>query len=106
MLLIKRSHCSSYAILHQAMCRDSRIVPGAAATEIELAKRLKEFSFKETGYLFDTSLYTAYGCWNCISPSSLGLSDTLLIQFVASHAILFILRLIQLMKQSGYFEAV
>ncbi|KAL0305112.1 UNVERIFIED_CONTAM: T-complex protein 1 subunit theta [Sesamum calycinum] len=26
-----------------------RIVPGAAATEIELARRLKEFSFKETG---------------------------------------------------------
>ncbi|KAJ6791351.1 T-complex protein 1 subunit theta [Iris pallida] len=34
---------------YKAMCRDSRIVPGAAATEIELAKRLKEFSFKETG---------------------------------------------------------
>ncbi|KAL8058170.1 hypothetical protein ABFX02_03G001300 [Erythranthe guttata] len=34
---------------YRAMCRDSRIVPGAAATEIELAKRLKEFSFKETG---------------------------------------------------------
>jgi T-complex protein 1 subunit theta len=33
----------------KAMCKDSRIVPGAAATEIELAKRLKEFSFKETG---------------------------------------------------------
>ncbi|MCL7023343.1 hypothetical protein MKW94_027728 [Papaver nudicaule] len=33
----------------KAMCRDSRIVPGAAATEIELAKQLKEFSFKETG---------------------------------------------------------
>ncbi|TKY46197.1 T-complex protein 1 subunit theta [Spatholobus suberectus] len=32
-----------------AMCRDSRIVPGAAATEIELAKRVKDFSFKETG---------------------------------------------------------
>ena len=31
------------------MCRDSRIIPGAAATEIELAKRLKEFSLKETG---------------------------------------------------------
>lgn len=25
-------------------------MPGAAATEIELAKRVKEFSFKETGY--------------------------------------------------------
>ncbi|KAL2228315.1 T-complex protein 1 subunit theta-like [Sesamum indicum] len=34
---------------YKAMCRDSRTVPGAAATEIELARRLKEFSFKETG---------------------------------------------------------
>lgn len=34
---------------YKAMCRDSRILPGAAATEIELAKKLKEFSFKETG---------------------------------------------------------
>ncbi|GAB2268787.1 T-complex protein 1 subunit theta [Dionaea muscipula] len=34
---------------YKAMCRDSRIVPGAAATEIELAKKVKEFSFKETG---------------------------------------------------------
>ncbi|XP_021898167.1 T-complex protein 1 subunit theta [Carica papaya] len=34
---------------YKAMCRDSRIVPGGAATEIELARRLKEFSFKETG---------------------------------------------------------
>ncbi|KAG6751895.1 hypothetical protein POTOM_044108 [Populus tomentosa] len=34
---------------YKAMCRDSRIVPGGAATEIELAKRLREFSFKETG---------------------------------------------------------
>lgn len=34
---------------YKAMCRNSRIVPGAAATEVELAKRLKEFSFKETG---------------------------------------------------------
>ncbi|CAO2822059.1 unnamed protein product [Amaranthus hypochondriacus] len=34
---------------YKAMCRDSRIVPGAAAAEIELARRLKEFSFKETG---------------------------------------------------------
>ncbi|GFP79871.1 T-complex protein 1 subunit theta [Phtheirospermum japonicum] len=34
---------------YKAMCRDSRTVPGAAATEIELANRLKEFSFKETG---------------------------------------------------------
>ncbi|KAK7846194.1 t-complex protein 1 subunit theta [Quercus suber] len=34
---------------YKAMCRDSRIVPGAAATEIELAKRVKEFSYKETG---------------------------------------------------------
>ncbi|GMH20081.1 hypothetical protein Nepgr_021922 [Nepenthes gracilis] len=34
---------------YKAMCRDSRVVPGAAATEIELARRVKEFSFKETG---------------------------------------------------------
>ncbi|KAI3854593.1 hypothetical protein MKX03_005189 [Papaver bracteatum] len=34
---------------YKAMCRDSRIVPGAAATEIELARQLKEFSFKEVG---------------------------------------------------------
>ncbi|XP_061350082.1 T-complex protein 1 subunit theta-like [Gastrolobium bilobum] len=34
---------------YKAMCRDSQIVPGAAATEIELAKRVKDFSFKETG---------------------------------------------------------
>ncbi|XP_028761262.1 T-complex protein 1 subunit theta [Neltuma alba] len=34
---------------YKAMCRDSRTVPGAAATEIELAKKVKEFSFKETG---------------------------------------------------------
>ncbi|XP_058105866.1 T-complex protein 1 subunit theta [Magnolia sinica] len=34
---------------YKAMCRDSRTVPGAAATETELARKLKEFSFKETG---------------------------------------------------------
>ncbi|KAF7819289.1 T-complex protein 1 subunit theta [Senna tora] len=34
---------------YKAMCRDSRTVPGAAATEIELARKVKEFSFKETG---------------------------------------------------------
>ncbi|XP_043719261.1 T-complex protein 1 subunit theta-like [Telopea speciosissima] len=34
---------------YKAMCRDSRVVPGAAATEIELARKLKEFSFKEIG---------------------------------------------------------
>ncbi|KAH1084122.1 hypothetical protein J1N35_023883 [Gossypium stocksii] len=34
---------------YKAMCRDSRIVLGATAIEIELARRLKEFSFKETG---------------------------------------------------------
>ncbi|KAL7169716.1 hypothetical protein ACSBR2_034700 [Camellia fascicularis] len=33
---------------YKAMCRDSRIVPRVAATEIELARRLKEFSLKET----------------------------------------------------------
>uniref|UniRef100_A0A0E0KKE2 CCT-theta n=1 Tax=Oryza punctata TaxID=4537 RepID=A0A0E0KKE2_ORYPU len=34
---------------YKSMCRDSRIIPGAAATEIELARRLKEFSLRETG---------------------------------------------------------
>ncbi|XP_039043730.1 T-complex protein 1 subunit theta-like [Hibiscus syriacus] len=34
---------------YKAMCRDSRMVPGATTTEIELVRRLKEFSFKETG---------------------------------------------------------
>ncbi|XP_072971234.1 T-complex protein 1 subunit theta-like [Typha angustifolia] len=34
---------------YKAMCRDSRIIPGAAATEIELARKLREFSLKETG---------------------------------------------------------
>ncbi|KAF5473658.1 hypothetical protein F2P56_010257 [Juglans regia] len=34
---------------YKAMCRDSRIVPGAAASEIELARRVKELSYKETG---------------------------------------------------------
>ncbi|KAI3946741.1 hypothetical protein MKW98_003304 [Papaver atlanticum] len=34
---------------YKAMCRDSRIVPGAAATEIEFARQLNEFSFKEVG---------------------------------------------------------
>ncbi|CAI9302634.1 unnamed protein product [Lactuca saligna] len=32
-----------------ALCKDSRIVPRAATTEIELARKLKEFSFSETG---------------------------------------------------------
>ena len=44
-----------FAFLCQAMCRDSHIVPGAAATEIELARKLKEFSLKETGYFFVSS---------------------------------------------------
>uniref|UniRef100_A0A1J3HTW4 CCT-theta n=1 Tax=Noccaea caerulescens TaxID=107243 RepID=A0A1J3HTW4_NOCCA len=34
---------------YKAMCRDSRMVPGAAATEIELAQRLKEYANAETG---------------------------------------------------------
>ncbi|XP_020105179.1 T-complex protein 1 subunit theta-like [Ananas comosus] len=34
---------------YKAMCRDSRIIPGAAAAEIELARKLNEFSLKETG---------------------------------------------------------
>lgn len=34
---------------YKAMCKDARVVPGAGATEVELAKRLKEFGRKETG---------------------------------------------------------
>ncbi|CAL5332385.1 unnamed protein product [Camellia sinensis] len=37
--------------------RDSCIVPGAAATEIELARKLKEFSFKETGDVYTTKMF-------------------------------------------------
>ncbi|XVE96465.1 hypothetical protein REPUB_Repub02eG0224300 [Reevesia pubescens] len=39
---------NAHVFFSQAMCMDSHIVPGAAATEMELARRLKEFSFKET----------------------------------------------------------
>ncbi|KAL5204897.1 hypothetical protein ABZP36_009768 [Zizania latifolia] len=39
---------SDYCCLYPSMCRDSQIIPGAAATEIELARRLKEFSLKKT----------------------------------------------------------
>ncbi|KAL2464788.1 CCT-theta [Forsythia ovata] len=35
--------------LAEFVALDSQIIPGAAATEIELARRLKEFSFRETG---------------------------------------------------------
>ncbi|GMP79307.1 hypothetical protein CsSME_00034907 [Camellia sinensis var. sinensis] len=48
------SHEATVAV---AMCRDSCIVPRAAATEIELARKLKEFSFKETGTPQDTPTY-------------------------------------------------
>lgn len=60
--------------LFQAMCRDSRIVPGAAATEIELARKLKEFSFKEMGYCFccfffaNRLLLTAGQLFCCVTP--------------------------------------
>ncbi|CAL5348340.1 unnamed protein product [Camellia sinensis] len=42
---------------YKAMCRDSCIVPRAAATEIELARKLKEFSFKETGDVYTTKMF-------------------------------------------------
>nr|GEY06778.1 T-complex protein 1 subunit theta-like [Tanacetum cinerariifolium] len=35
-------------LIHKVLCMDSRIVPGAGATEIETARRLKEFACKET----------------------------------------------------------
>ncbi|KAJ7147768.1 hypothetical protein O6H91_Y551800 [Diphasiastrum complanatum] len=35
--------------VYKAMCKDSRIVPGAGASELELAKRINEFGDKETG---------------------------------------------------------
>ncbi|KAL8539761.1 hypothetical protein ACS0TY_001392 [Phlomoides rotata] len=68
---------------YKAMCRDSRIVPGAAATEIELAKRLKEFSFKETGYLFNTFfLYNLHvlELYVFLSASPLGYKGPLLLK--------------------------
>nr|KAJ0216962.1 hypothetical protein LSAT_V11C300124710 [Lactuca sativa] len=34
---------------YKALCKDNKIMPGAAAIEIELARKLKEFSFSETG---------------------------------------------------------
>ncbi|EFJ21647.1 hypothetical protein SELMODRAFT_271229 [Selaginella moellendorffii] len=34
---------------YKAMCKDSRTVPGAGATEIELAKQLNDIASKETG---------------------------------------------------------
>jgi T-complex protein 1 subunit theta len=34
---------------YKAMCRDCKLVPGAGATEIELAKRLKEYGAREAG---------------------------------------------------------
>lgn len=52
------------------MCRDSRIVPGAAATEIELASKLKEFSFKETGYCFCCFFFAYELTYHC-SPTFL-----------------------------------
>jgi T-complex protein 1 subunit theta len=34
---------------YKAMCRDCKLVPGAGASEIELAKRLKEYGAREAG---------------------------------------------------------
>lgn len=39
----------------QAICKDSRIVPGAGASEIELARKLKEFASTEVGYVLPSS---------------------------------------------------
>ncbi|CAF2299043.1 unnamed protein product [Brassica napus] len=43
------SICAGNVEMVEAMCRDSRLVPGAAATEIELVQRLKEYVNAETG---------------------------------------------------------
>ncbi|KAL5717773.1 T-complex protein 1 subunit theta [Ranunculus cassubicifolius] len=48
-LVLRGSTDSILDDLQRAVDDDSRIVPGDAATEIELARKLKEFSFKETG---------------------------------------------------------
>ncbi|KAI8014396.1 putative E3 ubiquitin-protein ligase RZFP34 [Camellia lanceoleosa] len=56
--------CSKSACdMSKAMCRDSCIVPGAAATEIELARRLKEFSFQ--GNRTSKKQYHCNGCGIC-----------------------------------------
>jgi len=34
---------------YKAMCQESRILPGAGATEMELARRLRDYGAKETG---------------------------------------------------------
>nr|DAD48213.1 TPA_asm: hypothetical protein HUJ06_018150 [Nelumbo nucifera] len=59
---------------YKAMCRDSRIIPGAAANEIELARRLKEFSFKETGCLQGCNCYGYLGppCDQVLCPQISG----------------------------------
>ena len=57
------------------MCRDSRIVPGAAATEIELAKRVKEFSYKETGYFTNVSLLISFKIFNCTNMNNFGKNE-------------------------------
>ncbi|CAL5322812.1 unnamed protein product [Camellia sinensis] len=58
------SQCNIYeagqkkvAFKYQTEKQDSCIVPGAAATEIELARKLKEFSFKETGDVYTTKMF-------------------------------------------------
>ncbi|KAL3820279.1 hypothetical protein ACJIZ3_006184 [Penstemon smallii] len=80
---------------YKAMCRDSRIITGAAATEIELAKRLKEFSFKETGAIeIIASLYAEHASGNtkvgldleegvCKDVSTLNIWDLYITKFFA-----------------------
>ncbi|KAG5627587.1 hypothetical protein H5410_012805 [Solanum commersonii] len=76
---------------YKAMCRDSRIVPGAAATEIELARKLKEFSFKEMGYCFccfffadDRLLLTAGQLFCCITQVIFRLDQYAIAKFAES----------------------
>eukprot|EP00244_Chara_vulgaris_P007946 TRINITY_DN2983_c0_g3_i1.p1 TRINITY_DN2983_c0_g3~~TRINITY_DN2983_c0_g3_i1.p1 ORF type:complete len:262 (-),score=58.38 TRINITY_DN2983_c0_g3_i1:86-823(-) len=74
---------------YKALCRDSRVVPGAGATEIEVAKRLKEFGRKETG--LDQYAIEKFGDTLEVVPRTLaenaGLNATAIISALyAAHA--------------------
>eukprot|EP00850_Spirogloea_muscicola_P004739 SM000020S06089 [mRNA] locus=s20:955321:958889:- [translate_table: standard] len=74
---------------YKAMCKDSRLVPGAGATEIELAKGLKDFARKETG--LDQFAINKFGESLEVVPRTLaenaGLNSTeMLSSLYAAHA--------------------